>query len=279
MPLFVFLSGYFFHTCVKKGFKDVFFSRFKRLIVPEIMNSVIIIILFSLISKFQYDSFYQIYNLTKSYWFLICIFTLTIGCYLMFKTRWIGILIGFSLYIGALMYYNILPSYILKDCQVIRMFMIFVLGAIIGGQDKGKQIFIKNRYFYYFIFPLSILLMLTIRYFYGYNLMEYPPLIRVMDGIFCSTIALVVLYGLYWTLQKKNQKIVLYMVEHGKQSLCFYLAHVIIFRPLFMNDIYIFKEISIINVICIFSIYYIFSYYYTYNIKIRLFNQLFLGRY
>ena len=64
MPLFVFLSGYFFYTCLKKSFKDVLTSRFKRLIVPEIMNSLIIIILFSLISKFQYESFHQIYNLT-----------------------------------------------------------------------------------------------------------------------------------------------------------------------------------------------------------------------
>ena len=49
--------------------------------------------------------------------------------------------------------------------------------------------------------------------------------------------------------------------------------------PLFMNNIFIFKDISAINVICAFFMYYIFSLLYTYGIKSKWFNKLFLGRY
>ena len=279
MPLFVFFSGYFFFSSMKKKFANVFISRFKRLIIPNLFNSIIIFLLFSLISKFQYDSLYQIWNLCKSYWFLICIFTLTVIFYLLYITKWIGLLVGVCTYICALKYYEYLPIMILRDCQVIRMFLIFMIGAIIGNIDRCTLNFIKNKYYILISIPVSLIIIVYIRVYNGINLMDYSPIIRIVDGIVCSNIALFAIYMFYLLSKKFIPKITCIVVEYGKQSLCFYLAHVILFRPLYMNNIFLFKDISVVNVIITFVIFYLFSLYYTYCFKNRLFNQLFLGRY
>lgn len=80
MPLFVFVSGYFFSSCLKYDFKTLIEKKTMRLIVPMFFYSTILLVLFVTSSSPKtLGKFYEVY---VTYWYLICVYVLTIAYYL-----------------------------------------------------------------------------------------------------------------------------------------------------------------------------------------------------
>lgn len=139
MPLFIFISGYFFPSSLKKDFVDVLVGKIKRLSIPAFMYSSIILII--ALEAGEVTSIYKVYVVYKVYWYLICVFLLSIFYYTFCKGNAYTKSVLIITYILCLIFYNHLPIYILKDCQLIRQTLIFGLGICFKlylSQISGK---------------------------------------------------------------------------------------------------------------------------------------------
>lgn len=156
---------------------------------------------------------------------MICIFVLTFTYYIIVKNKFIKLII-LLIYIVSVIFYDYLPWPIFKDCQVIRQFAIFGLGILY--QSKWKNLMAQSKFYKYIFLASDVFTIIGIRYFYGYNMMDFPPIIRIIDGICCSMLVFIILSNSYNPI--KNNKIINGFVYLGKNSLAIYLIHVVAFR-------------------------------------------------
>lgn len=130
MPLFIFISGYFSMSIFRKSIWYIVTNKFKRLLLPSILfSSVICIIYFSSSVIDDVSLIRKVYKCYKTYWYLINIFSLSIIYRLALKNKYISMAF-LAIYALLLIFYDHLPSYFLKDCQIIRMTPIFGLGLM-----------------------------------------------------------------------------------------------------------------------------------------------------
>lgn len=228
MPLFIFVSGYFFKSSLKRGCVGMLKGKFRRLLLPALIYSAVITLLYVLITSDTHPQLKFIYQQSKTYWYLICVFFLTLIYWLFFKgSRKIKCAI-IMFYLFSLLFYACLPPIILKDCQLIRQTLIFGLGAYLSIYCSEK---VKNMTYNVRgggIFLMLVVIALITRFFYGFNMMHYPPIIRIADGLTCSMIVFVLVYPLFRLLS--NKSLVEPLAYLGRQSLAIYLIHVIFLR-------------------------------------------------
>ena len=225
MPLFIFISGYFFSSSLKYSFSILLEKKATRLLVPTFIWSTVILLIWGTATEWQDVKPFKVYTIYKSYWYLICIFVLTFTYYIIVKNKFIKLII-LLIYIVSVIFYDYLPWTIFKDCQVIRQFAIFGLGILY--QSKWKNLMAQSKFYKYIFLASDVFTIIGIRYFYGYNMMDFPPIIRIIDGICCSMLVFIILSNSYNPI--KNNKIINGFVYLGKNSLAIYLIHVVAFR-------------------------------------------------
>ena len=86
MPLFIFVSGYFFQSCMRRSFPELVKHRFKRLLLPTMIYTSILLLMFGVSVNFKLNSLWEIYGILRTYWYLICLFVLTILYYIFLKS-------------------------------------------------------------------------------------------------------------------------------------------------------------------------------------------------
>ena len=230
MPLFVFISGYFFTSSLKKSFVDVLVGKMKRLLIPAFLYSTIILF----IAAFSISGITSVYIIYKVYWYLICVFLLSVFYYTFCKGNAYIKTVLIITYILCLIFYKHLPSCILKDCQLIRQTLIFGLGIcfkLYSSQISGKL----SRYSY-LAMGGGIAVVALCRFNFGFNMLYYHPVIRIVDGIVCSLLVFVLLNTLYRKLFLFTYPMNCF-IWFGKYSLSIYLIHIPLYKYIQYNDI------------------------------------------
>lgn len=232
MPLFIFVSGYFFPYSLKKNFKDMIANKFKRLLLPAFFYSSIIFIITAFTAG-NVDSLSKVYTIYRIYWYLICIFALSVLYYIFYKSNINIKLLMIIGYILSVLYYNHLPYRLLVDCQIVRQTLIFGLGTYFS---INKEILKGNNVL--FVIVTSIFIIILWRICYGVNILYYPPIARISDGIACSLLVFIILRYLYNEFFYKY-KYIAKIIWLGQNSLAIYLIHIVLTKYIQYNNIII----------------------------------------
>ena len=168
-----------------------------------------------------------------------------------------------AIYALLLIFYDHLPSYFLKDCQIIRMTPIFGLGLMFKKyKEQVSKIMLKIKMRLLILIGVTVWLCL-VRYCFGWDIIKYPITIRIGDGICCS---LIVFYLFrIWYVKTKDNVIKNWLVVTGQQSLTLYLVHVVVIKFLMWNA-YI-PEFSYITMCILTAILYFVSLLYIITVK------------
>lgn len=227
MPLFIFISGFFSESVKKKALFDVLVEKFRRLIVPLLIYSLVIFLMYMSSSEIEKGSVQNsIYVCFKTYWYLINVFLLTIvyRC-ICEKDKKVKIILLFA-YAMMIAMYDYMPVFILKDCQVLRMIPVFFLGILFKRYKDVVERTVKTHKVIIILFALCAVFI--VRFFYGYNLIMYPVTIRIIDGIACSFLAFALMRLAFAFAKPAFLKNFFALV--GRNSLVIYLFHVILFK-------------------------------------------------
>lgn len=261
MPLFIFISGFFSVSALRKPICEVVTVRFKRLIIPLLLYSTIIVCIFLCSpSVHDYSLLGGLYKCYRTYWFLINIFLLTIVFRILYDANNIFKLIFVVLYISFVVFYNYLPKYILKDCQVVRMILIFSFGILYRLHTATVNQFMRENK--YLVFLIVIIGIVVVRWFYGFDILLYPAYIRIMDGLLCSLLAFVLLKKLFPFISGLPLKL---LVWSGQNSLAIYLLHVVLFK--YFSYYKIAPDYSVSGILLVSLELYVFSVIYIYIVK------------
>lgn len=224
MPLFIFISGYFFYHSLKSPLSSLIKKKFLRLIVPSfVWSSLIFIIWWACYDDTR--TLYKVYVIYKTYWYLICIFLLSVFFHFYMNYKWLRFVLIFC-YALSIVYYDNIPWPILKDCQVIRQSLIFFLGILYMQNYNKINVLVKKKYCY--IITVDSMAIFFVRFCWGINMMNYPPIIRIFDGITCSLFAFLLLKTIY--MKCRNTSLCKGLIKCGEKSLSIYLIHVVLFK-------------------------------------------------
>ena len=243
MPLFIFISGLFFKSSLNKDIKTLLFNKTKRLLLPTFVYSTIIILLCTIIIHIP-PTIGFLYKQYSCYWYLICLFLLTIFYFFFYKSNIFTRCIIIILYITAVVCYDYLPGKILKDCQIIRQTFIFGIGTFISvyWQSYFKELnYLKKT----IAIILCTIFIVVIRLCFGFNMMDYPIYIRILDGFVCSMMVLHLIYGILQRIQSLN--ICKPLIYLGQNSLGIYLIHAVVVRIFKYTDCSI--EYNMLNIV------------------------------
>lgn len=220
MPLFIFVSGIFFKSSLNRSLGKLVNDKFKRLILPSLIFSVLNSLLFVLITGESHGLgfYYKKYK----YWFLICLFILILIYYIFYKGNKLVKVLIVAAYVVTIVFYSFLPSVIFRDCQLVRQFFIFGFATYISIYLYDKLVVVKKKGVAFSL--ISLIPIVVVRYVWGYNMMDYPILIRIIDQFFCSVFVFSIIYPLFSKLKlKKFSQPLIYL---GQNSLGIYLIHV-----------------------------------------------------
>ena len=260
MPLFVFVSGYFFSSCTKRNFQDMLSSKVKRLMLPWFIWTCVLI---SALLVIRGEAFLHLpvaeqgsilYQEMQTYWYLICVFVLTLFYYLIFRkelyksqlARIIVVIALMVLWGFSLAYFDDLPWFCLKYCQITRQTLVFGLGIMyFRYKDKlGGAVYV--------ILLLAIIGAVYDRMEWDRWIVDYTLTQRIIDGIYCTIIAFVILKVISGYLSK--MRISQALSYFGKNSLGIYLIHIAFFHPMMNNDL-VFSCHTVFSAFILFVVY------------------------
>ncbi|MBQ0142094.1 MAG: acyltransferase family protein [Prevotellaceae bacterium] len=230
MPLFIFVSGYFYYP---SAFCKTDFIKKKaiRLLVPwfywSSLTLVITFCLFDISISNGYDLLDLIFRTYTSYWYLICLFVLSILFYPVVNIGkvqsycWLsGLLV--VLFVFSLIYWDFVPYPIFKNCQVIRQVIPFALG--LAYFKYGEKF---NNYLKWCIVAFMIVFMALLWVKWGFWISAYCEYQKILS----NSPSLIVAFAILISLSKRiSSNIVGAVISWiGKYSLSIYLLHVFLF--------------------------------------------------
>lgn len=232
MPLFIFISGMFVVSSFKKSLRTVICTKSKRLISPTIIFTCLLILLYVSSQRYVENGLgvKVLIQLTLSYWYLICIFSLSLLLYIFINGGGITRSVFLILYCVALALCYKFPIIQAIDCQIIRMLPCFSLGVAYKLWDKSNYKYSKQLS--YFLLSISCIVIILNRYNYGMSLTDFPPIIRIMDGLSSCCVSFFVLKKILGRTFAKSKL----LVSIGQVSLAFYLYHLIIYNYFVYNN-------------------------------------------
>jgi len=233
MPLFVMISGYFFYSSLNRPFSSVIKKRFYRLIIPCFIWSLFLLLIHvfrgDVLFRYNITSLKLVYNTLTSYWYLICVFALSIfyypiGNFLNYHdNKYLKVsLVLVIVWILSVVFYNYIPSFCLKNCQIQRQFIPFGVGLLFNkyeGKASINKISICGA--------LSLFVSFIINKKFGVWIDNYSEVLRIIDGclmaIFCFSI-----FKLLSVIIRKISFVNGILCYFGKNTLEFYLLHMFI---------------------------------------------------
>lgn len=251
MPLFIFLSGYFYFNKKNENLTKTIKIKFNRLILPHLFFNIVMII-----PIFVFWNIYghfitraggginikNIYLYITMFWYLWCVFLsciITNYIYQSVKKYPEFVLVCIALLFNYLT--EVLPiSIFFKDQQIGEMFLYFSLGIVL--HDHIKYLFSKQVFCYASIVYIA----------YLYTLFFCPQYINIyisemgrFAGLLCSLNIFKLLYRIGFA---KN-----YFLHTAQWTLGIYIYHFVVLSPImecFNNKLHIFgNTLIIINLI------------------------------
>lgn len=234
MPLFIMVSGCFFISCTKRTPMEMLKNKSKRLLLPWFVWSLLVLLV-SLIIKilFLKDSLSSmgiiktIFIEFGTYWYLLCVFSLTLFYYPMFrlengKNRVFVSGLLFIAWFCSLCFFQKIPSefYLFKHSQITRQTIIFGIGILFSLYYDRMKSWVKV------ILCVGCLLgVFCDRILFGRWIIEYNLYQRIVDGFFCSLPMFFVLKKLSQLLNARNFKLRRFLIYCGQNSLGIYMVH------------------------------------------------------
>lgn len=257
MPLFIFLSGYFFSKSLENDFLKIISKRFKRLIVPHFFFNIIMIIPICCFWE-QYGHFItrrsngvvsltSIYHYITMFWYLWCVFfssIITQIIYILSKKR-IKVFYFFLFFVSCL--FTTISSFstigfFFEHQNMGTMFLYFSIGIIISQRLEIMKIkLIKYTAIIIFLFHLSC-------YFIPINTPK-------SFTEFTKLASLVCMYNLFIFLYQKKIGIK-FFTYLSKWSLGIYIYHFVILYGMmrYFNNIFEHYGIHLIYINLILSL-------------------------
>ena len=235
MPMFIFISSLFFKSSIRKSICEVFVSKFVRLVIPTFIFSTVLLALWFVLEKEnRIPTMGQLWGIYVTYWFTICLFFLCLIYWCFYNSNnTMKILLG-GAFLIAIVFYNQIPSKLLKDCQIVRQTLIFGIGTCISIQFIKTYICSKYSFL---LLILSVLGVIFNRFYFGFNMMEYNIVIRILDQLFCTTIIFVISYLMFNKMSQHDDYISKSIVWLGQNSLGIYMLHMLILVVMAKCDI------------------------------------------
>lgn len=247
MPLFVFVSGYFYATKCEIPLKDIAIKQFKRLLVPQFAFCILGIIVWTF-SGDLYDflifdengrlSFKNIYHYLTSAWFVWCIFfcSVIVNFFVLYTRNKIKCVIVFALImiLVAFFYRNSLLGPFFFNEQVVRQLPFFILGILY----RTHFVVIKNRInanrkFFFLGFGI-----INIAFLSHYKLFNEYYWYSFLWMVNSTSLFYLLLSGLYELLKVRCKIVCRFLVNLGTKSLGIYLIHIFIMmllKPYFIQ--------------------------------------------
>lgn len=240
MPLFYFLSGYFFYYEASKYNTQVIISKkIKRLLFPYIIWSGISLIFNFFIHRTGSflsikAEFLDIFFYSRSVWFLIQLFITSMIFLLAIKiaqdNKWIMWITLLLLYVG-LSY--IIPYRIFAFSKFRWLFPFFSIGLVCGKyKEKLESQYIKKEHIYILLVMILLLVMFSFSYRHkwsvkGLYMTEEFNLISCGNSVFL--LSGIVGIGAIMSLSKYlvNTLIGLHFAKYGGYTLDVYLLHML----------------------------------------------------
>ena len=224
MPLFIAISGFFLGMSKDVSFTNFMKKKFCRLLFPVISVSFIKIVYDLVMSgDFLLNSLSlgYVYKTMSLYWFLDCLLVLSFVAKIASANR-VVLFVIFVLEMVAVVFYDDIPSFFLKDWQIIRLMPIFFAGYYIAKKKDVVSVFFeKNEKI---LCVLSLLGGALFFYLCGWNLLKYHVWERIMVGFFASCVFIVLVRVFYAKIPKSFWK------KLAVNSLGIYILHVPFFK-------------------------------------------------
>ena len=272
MPLFVFVSGYFYATKCKIPLKDIVIKQFKRLLVPQFAFCILGIIVLGFAGD-RYDflifdensrlSIKNIYHFLTSAWFVWCIFfcSIIINFFVLYTKGKIksAIILALTMLLVAFFYRNSLPGPFFLNEQVVRQLPFFILGILY----RTHFVVIKNginanRNF--FLLGLGIINIAFLTHYKLFNEYYWYSFLWMVNS---TGLIYLLLSGLYEFLKVRCKIFCRFFVKLGTRSLGIYLIHIFMMKLLkpYLIQIYCYDPICTMVAIFFISLLVVFFCY------------------
>lgn len=271
--LFMFLSGFFFQSCLSKTIKSLFFEKTRQLLIPYLCWWVVYLFVIEIPeSGFDVSGCVSTFlrgGVLKGYWYVKLLFVYIIGTYLLiklFRNKWIGS-------VAAYLLFTILPNFSFS-----RIFIPFFLAGFLG-----RGLIEKAKSWWWIVGLLVVDIVLYSFWQNGYNYISLsmkpvPYLVRTGIGIVTSFFIILLLKKLSEYVPENN-KIVRSIAYSGTITLGIYLCHNFYFRDILWGWLLapLPKNILLIYFVFAIVVYIITSSFITLLGKNRYLSFLFLG--
>lgn len=235
MPLFIMVSGYFSHSMINRSFGTVLKSKWKRIGIPWLIWSTVLVIIYYTSVSYSNDplsgigaNVKEIYRMYTEIWYLVCVLVLSIIYYPILY--WIKRTEGIKLYILpcvfvilwilSIVFFDETPNWLLKRCQIVRQTLAFGLGMLYYFKIQHQ----KGWRWTFTI--MSILIIIGDRLLFGLWIAEYTLFERIIDGVACGILAFAILKPLSSFI--KDSYVGKLLVYFGEYSLAIYVIHMTI---------------------------------------------------
>ena len=236
MPLFVFISGYFFSKKKKSSLKELIPKQIKRLLYPQFAwNLICLALIIMQWDKFSYlligDSINAtvkcIYHFFTNQWYLWCIFICSMIVVLTYKIRYPKlVLIVLSLLMIA--FFDYLPGVIFHNQQVGKQLLFFIGGMFLYDIKNHEEIMKKT-------FVISLIGYVCCWAFYLCKNDNFGSL-NIIPKVFWAIWGI----GLFYNISKAAFKFKIFdkiLIGWGSASLGIYIIHTVINRFLIQGNI------------------------------------------
>lgn len=161
MPLFMFLSGIFAHSALKRSFSEMLWQKILLLLTPTIIWTSIEAILLSILNKTYFDNHTLLDNYISEYWFIKSL----LGCYIIY---FITMKVVKKNILAALVGIIITWSFpIFNEYNIASMLPFFYLGSIMRSWIINET---KDNFP---IFIVSFVLLIVLYHFWEFDYTFY----------------------------------------------------------------------------------------------------------
>lgn len=232
MPLFVFLSGYFFFNKKKSNSKELIFKQTKRLLLPVLSWLVVttgFLLIFNIDILTEKCNIKGIYHYVTSAWFLYCIFFCSILANVLYRMNskflWIGIFL--FLFLG---YFFFPLDVFFKHQQVAFQFPFFIAGIAYRSYRQER----KNTKQNLFILAVAAVAWTVLLYVYIFYKGVFSDYIDFFYKMIFGGIGVFLFFNVFSYIPKINF-LSRGVAELGVASLGIYLIHGRIYLYVFPN--------------------------------------------
>lgn len=227
MPLFIFISGYFFPPSADRScVRDFVKKKFVRILLPSITYGLMMIIVSTVLSSIKRHALYVNFPDNMEYfglWFLSVLFVISCLCRLFISCKYY-----MYIYLFAALLFVTLPDSVFMAHQLRYLFPYFVLGIVM------KRLSIERFPLWQSLMAFILFVLCAVFYKMDYSMYflsrDDSHYWQISAFRFIAGIAgIITMFGFYRMLSKNNFLTAM-LIQLGGETLPIYFIHVGIFH-------------------------------------------------